>query len=72
MVRTPCFHCRVECVDSIPGQGTKIPQAAQVRPKKKKKRKERKKSKYYQTIKQSEQRPHIKTGKMKRKEICGE
>ena len=27
MVKTPCFHCRGPC--SIPGQRTKIPQAAQ-------------------------------------------
>ena len=41
VVKTPCFQCRG--MGSIPGQGTKIPQA--VWPKKKKKRKEKEKKK---------------------------
>ena len=37
VVKTPCFHCRGHGFDSIPGQGTKIPQAMQRGQKKKKK-----------------------------------
>ena len=41
MARTKCFHCQDQ--NSIPSQGTKIPQATWHAPHKKKKKKERKK-----------------------------